>query len=143
MSLGVRSIDAEHKHLIDFIGIIERAPLDKQGRILSPKMFNTLRELLQQHFLHEEDLMYGIKYPKVGAHTIEHSSMLTTFDMLARDFDQARDPAPFLDFITGWIIGHFKAYDMDLADFVNKLKQEKAHKALPKKVIVPTVSYSR
>ncbi|MEI6559556.1 MAG: hemerythrin family protein [Rhodospirillaceae bacterium] len=143
MSLGVRSIDAEHKHLIDFIGIIERAPIDKQGRILSPKMFSTLRALLQQHFLHEEDLMYVIKYPKVSPHTIAHSSMLTTFDMLAVDFDQAGDPTPFIEFITGWIVGHLKEYDMDLADFVNKLKQAKAQKISPKKEKMPTVAFTR
>ncbi len=131
MALGVRAIDAEHKHLIDFLSLASKASTDERKNIISLKLLFTIRELFQKHFLHEEDLMFGIKFKDVDNHMIEHSSMLTTLDLLIRDFEDFADPVPTVEFITSWIITHMKTYDADLAVFIKKLRQIKAAKAAP------------
>jgi hemerythrin-like metal-binding protein len=131
MALGVRAIDAEHKHLIDFLSLASKTSADKRKNIIDRKLLFTIRELFQKHFLHEEDLMFGIKYKRVDSHMIEHSTMLTTLDILIRDFDENTGPVPTVEFITSWIITHMKTYDADLAVFIKKLRQIKAAKAAP------------
>ena len=133
MEVGVRSIDAEHKHLIDFISLVQKASESQRGKFVNNKMIFVIRELFQKHFLHEEDLMFGIKYPRVNQHMIEHSTMLTTYDMIAVDLQQSGDPSTAIDFITTWITNHFKTEDANLALFIRGLKQAKAQKAIPKK----------
>ena len=118
MALGVRAIDAEHKHLIDFLSLASKASMDKRKNIIDRKLLFTIRELFQKHFLHEEDL-------------IEHSSMLTNLDLLVRDFEECADPAPAVEFVSSWIITHMHTFDADLAVFIQKLRQIKAAKAVP------------
>ncbi len=143
MEVGVRSIDAEDKHLIDFINLVEKASDSQRGKLVNNKMMFVIRELFQKHFLHEEDLMFGIKYPKVNQHMIEHSTMLTTFDMIALDLQQSGDPSTAIEFITTWIINHFKTEDANLALFIKRLKQAKAEKAIPKKLASSVVASGR
>ena len=131
MALGVRAIDAEHKHLIDFLSLASKASMDKRKNIIDRKLLFTIRELFQKHFLHEEDLMFGIKYKAVNNHMIEHSSMLTNLDLLVRDFEECADPAPAVEFVSSWIITHMHTFDADLAVFIQKLRQIKAAKAVP------------
>lgn len=131
MELGVRTIDAQHKRLIDFMNLINNARSGKLDLIITNKMVATLRTLFQQHFLHEEDLMFGVRYPEANQHMLEHSTMLNTFDAIAIEFEKTGDTSTVLTFVTNWIFAHFKNEDSDLVAFIKKLKESKAKSAKP------------
>ena len=125
MELGVRSIDAQHKHIFDFLSLIENSAIDKRERIITSKMTIVLRELFQKHFIGEEDLMFHIHYPDANKHMVEHSMMLTTFDMVKLDFEQTSDPSGLLNFVCEWIVSHMKSHDFELVQFVKGLKEKR------------------
>ncbi len=125
MELGVRSIDAQHKHIVNFLSLIENSTIDKHDRIITSNMTMVLRELFQKHFIAEEDLMFHIRYPSANNHMVEHSMMLTTFDMVKLDFEQTGDTSAFLTFVCEWIVAHMKSYDLELVQFVKGLKEKR------------------
>ena len=76
METGVGSIDADHKHLIDFYNLADATPADKFTKVFDDKMLSIVRSLFKSHFEKEEDLMFAINYHGTNKHMTEHSTML-------------------------------------------------------------------
>ena len=137
LEIGVRAIDAEHKHLIEFINLVKLAS-ERQRSIMKrdPKLLNDLKSLLQTHFEREEDLMFGIDYPDVNAHMTAHSTLQSDLDAKILESEQSGDADCAIGFVSTWIVGHMKTEDTKLAQFIQKKKEAKARavaaKAAPK-----------
>ena len=126
MESGIRSIDDEHKRLIDFANIVENATENQRSRLCDRKLLASLHTLFRNICEKEEDLMFRIDYPNVDKHMIEHSSIMCRFDLLIMDFEQTGDTAPMVEFVRDWIDTHLKAADTSLASFIQKRKQVNA-----------------
>jgi len=135
MESGIRSIDDEHKHLVDFSNIVRNASESQRARLCDRKLLNSLHILFRNICEKEEDLMFRIDYPNVDKHMIEHSSIMSRLDMIILNFEQTGDSTPMVDFIHDWINTHLKAADTSLASFIQKRKQDNAQSAAqaPKK----------
>ena len=127
LELGVRSIDAEHRHLIEFINLVNGAS-DRQRSLLSgdDRLLGDLKALLQAHFEKEEDLMFGIDYPGVNSHLTAHSTLQSDFDAKVLEAKETGDAGGTVGFVADWIIDHLKTEDAKLAKFIKDKKAEKA-----------------
>jgi hemerythrin-like metal-binding protein len=127
MEIGVRSIDAEHRHLIEFINLVRTAN-DRQRSALSrdTRLLTDLKALLQAHFEREEDLMFGIDYPGVNGHLTAHSELQSDFDAKIAEAGMSGDSGCAVAFIADWMIGHMADEDTKLAQFIKAKKDEKA-----------------
>ena len=138
LEIGVRAIDAEHKHLIEFINLVKAAS-DRQRSILNgdSRLFNDLKTLLQAHFEREEDLMFGIDYPGVNTHLTAHSTLHSDLDSKILESEQTGDADCAISFIATWMVEHMKTEDTKLAEFIKKKKDANLKAAAAAKAAGP------
>jgi hemerythrin-like metal-binding protein len=113
LSVGVLSIDDEHKQLIKVANDLHDAM--KQGKAQS-QLGAALKELVDYtgyHFEHEEGQMAKYSYPKLAEHQAEHHDLFKTVEDL-----QARQRAgescltvQVFEFLKNWLMGHIQRSD--------------------------------
>jgi len=75
-SVGIASIDEEHKGLIALINrLYEGIKENKQDQVLGP-IFNELGDYTRSHFAHEEELFARYGYPKAEEHALKHALLV-------------------------------------------------------------------
>ncbi len=138
LEIGVKAIDAEHKHLIEFIHLVRAASEKQRSTLNSNKKFlNDLKILFMAHFEKEEDLMFQIGYPGVNAHMILHSAMQGDFDTRILETEQTGDVECALSFVATWIIDHMATADTSLAGFIQQKRDAKAQARAKRAETVP------
>ena len=130
LEIGVRSIDADHKHLFEFINLVEAASQRQRTSLNhNQDLLADLKALLRAHFEREEDLMFGIDYPGVNTHLTAHATLQTDFDAKLSEAAEVGNAACAVGFVATWLLNHMGTEDTKLADFIRKKKAEKAEKA--------------
>lgn len=117
LSLGVASIDADHKKLIDLLNrlhfmSIAGADTDAIGGVLSELVMYT-----RTHFRREEALMQAVRYPDFAEHQRLHREMtseLATYEAAYATDPKTFDIDAFYDFIADWLLVHVMTVDMKL-----------------------------
>ena len=74
--------------------------------------------------------MFGINYPHTNKHIVEHSAIMSQFDILMQTYEQDRNPTPVIELTTEWIETHQQSDDIILASFIKTLKLENKQKAI-------------
>ncbi|MEI6559378.1 MAG: hemerythrin domain-containing protein [Rhodospirillaceae bacterium] len=128
LEVGIRPIDTAHQSLIEFINLVGQTSESQKPRPCDRKLLDDLRALLRAHFEKEEDLMFGINYPGVDKHILEHSTMLSRFDIMAANFHMTDQTNPVIEFISKWIVSHHETEDTNLASYIQKLKHGKTRR---------------
>lgn len=116
LSLGVDSIDTEHKKLIKIANaIVEIAKQgDSRDRII--KAFSILREYTVAHFDNEEAYMHSIQYHELGAHRQEHAELkrrVKEYQAMLYHAENISDKE-ILSFLKGWLVEHVLGSDMKI-----------------------------
>ncbi|MEI6557317.1 MAG: hemerythrin domain-containing protein [Rhodospirillaceae bacterium] len=122
LEIGVRSIDAEHKRLIEFINLVETVSASQRSRLNNVKLLSDLRALLQAHFEKEEDLMFGIDYPGVNTHMTAHSTLQSDFGARILETGHSGTMDDAVGFVADWMLNHLKTEDASLALFIRQKK---------------------
>lgn len=110
LSVGIASIDEEHRMLLVLIARIADASGKKTPRAEIAAVFDRLIEYTEQHFRHEEALLNEHGYPEAAEHAAEHR------DLTAQVLDLNRDRRSLLsenvsDFLLDWLKGHIMESD--------------------------------
>jgi hemerythrin len=75
-SVGIGSIDEEHKRLIALINrLYEGIKENKQEQVLGP-IFNELGDYTRSHFAHEEEIFARYGYPEDQEHALQHALLV-------------------------------------------------------------------
>ena len=74
-SLGVPSLDDQHKRFIELANSILHAVKNKKEPRHILSFFSKLREYTVYHFSDEEAFMRSIGYPELRAHVLEHEEL--------------------------------------------------------------------
>lgn len=117
MSLGVPTIDADHKHLIE---ILNRLHFLKLAGDDSASLGNVLGELVEytrNHFAREESLMRRCGFPGFAHHRQQHQAIceaLADFHLAFHTDPAGFDMRAFYDFVADWLLVHVMREDMKL-----------------------------
>lgn len=135
LSVGVPSLDREHKDCMEAIGAMENSP--------SLKTLKQAREVVQSHFDHEENMFKdtgfddGGKFSKATSHILDHKKMLNEIDAeikrcessmkLLKDGTTA-EPLPsvcktFASAFAKRLAKHTNQYDSQYAPYMSKNAQ--------------------
>lgn len=121
MSVGVESIDSDHKALIDLINRLHQAVSgEKNGR--SPDdIIDTLIAYSEIHFSREEKVMQACGFPGFAAHQEEHVDFTERVYEIREKF-VADDVSPItenlLDYLKGWLNAHILIQDMAYKPYI-------------------------
>jgi hemerythrin-like metal-binding protein len=112
-SVGVSSINEQHKRLIALINQLHEAMSAGAGKEM---MGNVLRELVDYtvyHFGTEEKLFTEHAYPQFAAHLAEHEKFKQTIEILQREYAANRLGISIdtMKFLKEWLNDHILKVD--------------------------------
>lgn len=122
LSIGIKRIDEQHKHLLHIAnGLINAIALGRDRKTLQ-NVFRKLREYTVFHFNSEEAYMEEVRYEKRAQHASEHRELKEQVKQYQRHLylDEELTPQAVRAFIKKWLLNHILQSDMELGEFVTK-----------------------
>lgn len=109
MSVGIPSIDAQHKKLLDMLNdLYDAAHLGKGNEVVGPTL-RALKGYTVDHLQYEERLFLATKYPDAEAHAAEHAILTRKVLDIHKKFecgDATAVTKEVLLFLVNWIMDH-------------------------------------
>jgi len=121
-SVGVPSIDKQHKQLVALTNRLFLAIMDEAGEKVLEGILNDLADYAAYHFTHEEELLRMYDYPGdlLAEHEAEHKALT---DEVYRYIDLYRQDPANLDlsvfvFLRDWTTEHMSRSDALYSEFL-------------------------
>jgi len=120
-SVGVDTLDQDHKKLIDLLNKFQTAYEYHTGDEFERQALNELIDYTKYHFDREEQLMEANDYPDLQAHKRKHQEMIDQVDQFVADYNQRGHEAleSVADFLRGWLINHINGTDKQYGPYLN------------------------
>ena len=119
-SVGIASIDMQHRRLINLINRLQTAVDYSTGEVFEREALDELVDYTQTHFKYEEDLMEQNEYPDFEGHREEHVRMIARVEQVLQAYQQDQDDAmqKAIDFLKNWLISHINGTDKQYSQFL-------------------------
>ena len=119
-SVGIESIDTQHKKLLGLINSLQTAVNYKTGAAFEQEALDELVDYTRTHFKYEEDMMEQNGYPDFTTHRAEHELMIARVEEVLNQYQQDKDTAMqnAIDFLQGWLINHINGTDKQYSSFL-------------------------
>ena len=120
-SVGIESIDQQHKKLINLINMLQTTVDYSTGEAFEREVLDTVVDYTKTHFAYEEGLMSKYGYPDFEAHKGKHREMINEVQKLTAEYDQNPEHAMQhgLNFLKQWLIKHINGTDKEYSDFLH------------------------
>jgi hemerythrin len=118
-SVGVNSIDAEHKKIIEFINNLHDAANTGKSIAVMSGILGGLVEYTMTHFANEEALMKKHGYPNLEKHRELHDDLFVKVNEYRARLKTERDgfADELMAFLKEWLIQHILKTDMAYKEF--------------------------
>ena len=115
-SLGVPSVDQEHREMIELINGVYRAFSGQTDADGIEAMLGEIHAAIGAHFALEERLMRAASYPEYAVHKQDHESLLEQIRDLMDDYvaDPGRGRLLLQARLSEWFERHFASFDARL-----------------------------
>lgn len=114
LSIGVESLDADHKKLIDTLNEVFDALLLGHSAASLRAALATLSHYVAEHFSREEAWMGEINDPGLPRHQREHQALRDHLERLAmQDASDDERSIELLMILRDWLLGHIARSDHD------------------------------
>jgi len=116
-NVGVKTIDEQHKNLVQYINDLAEAIEKKQTENKITIIFNRLYEYTKYHFKEEEQYFSRLNEADTKLHQLQHKHFIEQLDIIAKkqDGDAEIISAELLFFLTDWIVIHIQCEDRKLS----------------------------
>ena len=120
---GNKTIDTQHKELIDRIQNFVIACQNGDSKVKAIKLLDYLNEYTDFHFKEEEALQEKAGYPEREKHYEKHEEFKKTIQELYEYLQEYEGPTDrFSELVQknviDWLFGHIKTYDRSVAKFI-------------------------
>lgn len=119
-SVGIKSIDEEHKNLLRLINNLQTAVRYYTGEDFERRALGELMEYTKVHFAREEELMEKYEFPGYAEHKRQHDEMAARADKMVARYEQ--DAVGAMDeistFLRDWLINHINGTDQAYSEFL-------------------------
>ena len=88
LSVGIDSIDEQHKKLVNIINALNDAILSGESNNLLIQIFNNLATYTNVHFTYEENMFAEFGYPDSVEHKKQHEALIAQLIELKQEFNQ-------------------------------------------------------
>ena len=119
-SVGIESIDNDHKKLLHLINNLQTAVDYKTDRMFEKQTLNEVIDYTKYHFEREEKLMEDAGYSDVVPHKAKHKNMIdkVTEFVEAYEKDESGAIESLLNYLKSWLIGHINGTDQEYSEFL-------------------------
>ena len=124
---GKLSVDEDHRHIIDFINLIEKADMAKLDEKVCVDLIVRLVEFLKAHFQREEIIMNMTEYHLRREHISNHAAMVETLDMMLKEFIASGNKSTLMQYIADWYRHHAKTDERLLAEYLSPMEGDERY----------------
>ena len=119
-SVGIESIDNDHKKLIHLINNLQTAIDYKTDRQFEKQTLDEVINYTHYHFKREEDLMEENGYPEFVPHKAQHKKMIEKVNEFVKAYDKDESGAieSLLVYLKSWLINHINGTDQEYSEFL-------------------------
>jgi len=121
LSVGINSIDEQHKKLVNMINALNDAMLTGSSNELLGKIFTGLAAYTQKHFAYEENMFAEYGYADSEKHKRQHSELIAQVVELKQNFienPQATITTDLMQFLKRWLTNHIMKTDKEYTEFL-------------------------
>ncbi|MGA3129500.1 MAG: bacteriohemerythrin [Terracidiphilus sp.] len=118
ISVGVETIDADHKKLVGMINDLYDAIVAGCARKKLDGLLDHLVDYTRYHFAREEELLVRTGYPDAAAHKRAHDEMAAWMNTASHRYHNSSAIAPSLEvmnYLTDWLYNHILGLDQKFA----------------------------
>ncbi|MCU7832335.1 MAG: bacteriohemerythrin [gamma proteobacterium symbiont of Lucinoma myriamae] len=122
LSVGINSIDEQHKKLINMINALNDALLSGQTKQVLSEIFDELAVYTVEHFDYEEELFARYGYSESQAHKNEHSALTEQVNNLQQKVKKGdfMISIEVMHFLKDWLTQHILKTDKAYAGFLKE-----------------------
>lgn len=119
-SVGIDSIDNDHKKLLGLINQLQTAAHYKTDDGMIESIINDLVDYTKYHFTREEGLMQECNYPDLEEHKEQHAAMIKQVDRFIEEYrrDESRTIDDVTQYLKSWLINHINGSDQEYAPYL-------------------------
>lgn len=112
-SVGVETLDADHKKLLGLINSLQTAVHYQTGDEFEKEALDKVIDYTKYHFAREEQMLIDANYEDFEAHKKEHQQMISKVDTLVAEYNlQGHEVLEDLTlFLKNWLIAHINGTD--------------------------------
>ncbi|MCU7939344.1 MAG: bacteriohemerythrin [gamma proteobacterium symbiont of Bathyaustriella thionipta] len=120
LSVGINSIDEQHKKLVNLINELNDALQSGKANQVLAGIFDGLAVYTINHFGYEEELFAQYGYPESQAHKNEHRVLIQQVNDLQEKMNQGdfMISVEVMVFLKNWLINHILKTDKAYAQFL-------------------------
>ncbi len=120
LSVGVESIDKQHRRLVDMVNDLHTSMLAGHGQDALGKILSGLVAYTHEHFRHEEQLMRTHGYPTSDVHFKQHRELEKTVQEFGTRFAEGKEriSIELSRFLKDWLTHHIMRTDKELGKFL-------------------------
>jgi len=126
LSVGVESIDAQHKIWFEKADNLFSAGKAGKSREIIAEMLDFLDEYTKQHFRDEEAYMEKIKYPGIEQQRIAHKNFVEELAKLKEKYEQSGGSIAVIinanQMVVNWLTKHISNMDKQIGAYAKTLK---------------------
>lgn len=120
-SVGITSIDEQHKKLFQFINELHDAMKAGKSKEVLSKIINDLVDYTKYHFAQEEAFFNKYKYPEYLQHQKEHQGFTEKIFEFKNSYNLTSGIVSIevMNFLKNWLINHVLGTDKKYTSFLN------------------------
>ena len=119
-SVGIDSIDQQHKKLLNLINQLQTAVDYSTGEEFEREALDELVDYTKTHFTYEEGLMRDNDYPDFEPHKAQHEKMFAKVGEVLAEYEQDQDTAMAnaAEYLRDWLINHINGTDKEYSSYL-------------------------
>ncbi|MDH5613304.1 MAG: bacteriohemerythrin [Gammaproteobacteria bacterium] len=119
-SVGIESIDQQHKKLINLINQLQTAVKYSTGEEFEREALDELVNYTKTHFTYEEGIMEQNGYPGFESHKSQHVRMIKKVEEVLAEYENEPDSAMSnaVNYLKEWLINHINGTDKEYSSFL-------------------------
>ena len=121
LSVGIPSIDEQHRELVAILNELHEAMMERRGRDVLGGLFARLIDYTKYHFSHEEELLERAQYAEFTAHRTQHVMLAEKVKQLQAQFEAGKITlgVEVMEFLRDWLRNHIAVSDKRYAGFLS------------------------
>jgi len=119
-SVGIDSIDQQHKKLLNLINQLQTAVDYSTGEQFEREALDELVDYTKTHFTYEEGLMRDNDYPDFEPHKAQHEKMFKKVGEVLAEYEKDHDTAMSnaAEYLKDWLITHINGTDKEYSSYL-------------------------
>ncbi|BCO07785.1 hypothetical protein GF1_01610 [Desulfolithobacter dissulfuricans] len=121
LSVGIETIDNQHKKLVDLINRLYRAVINGENRTVSGEILDELVNYTATHFQTEERLFDQYGYSETKQHKNVHEKLVKQVVEFQQQFHAGAElDMSLLEFLKDWLVNHIMKTDKRYSSFLRQ-----------------------